>query len=371
MKIKTIDSFILHLPLPGKSASDSTHSITHWGVVGARIETSDGIVGWGFTGTHAHAATDRLIARCVEDVYGPLLVGRDAEEFTQIWHDLAYHPPVQWVGRAGITQLALAAIDTALWDLRAKAASRPLWALLGGQSQPIPAYNTDIGWLSFDQTALVEGARQAVDEGFGGIKIKVGHDLPSTDLRRIEAVRNAIPTDVTLAIDGNGKWNLPTCIRFCQMAEPFDIFWFEEPLWYDDVGSHEQLAQATTIPLALGEQLYSLDAFQAFTRANAIHWLQPDITRLGGVTEFVRVADLALAHRLPVAAHAGDMSQVHRHLTISHPAASILEYIPWIAHHFEDPATVKDGAFLCPEQPGAGTTPTLSALRDFKIPLAP
>ena len=151
-------------------------------------------------------------------------------------------------------------------------------------------------------------------------------------------MRRAIGPDVTLAIDGNGKWDLPTCLRFCRGAEPFDVYWFEEPLWYDDVKGHAELARATRIPVALGEQLYTQDAFAEFFHQNAIHWVQPDVTRMAGLTEVLRVCETAHSYRLPVAPHAGDMSQVHVHLSYAHPAVQVLEYIPWIKDCFTDPA---------------------------------
>jgi L-alanine-DL-glutamate epimerase-like enolase superfamily enzyme len=142
----------------------------------------------------------------------------------------------------------------------------------------------------------------------------VGHDDPSIDLDRLEAVRRALGPRVRIAIDGNGKWDLPTCLRFVRAAEGLDIFWFEEPLWYDDVEGHRELAKASPIPVALSEQLYSLDAFRAFVTAGAVHYLQPDTTRLGGDSEYIEVAHLVRAFRLPVAPHAGEMSQAHVHL---------------------------------------------------------
>lgn len=358
MQIKAVEPFILHLPLNVEAIADSTHRITHWGVVGAKLTTQNGLEGYGFTGTHAHLPSDRLIAACIRDCYAPLITGEDARDGTRLWTKLARHPALQWVGRVGITQLALAALDVALWDLRAKSADVPLWRLLGGAtSSRIEAYNTDIGWLSVPSQQLVDGCRRAVEaDGFRRLKIKVGHDDPDLDLHRIEAVRRGIDSSVTLAIDGNGKWDLPTCQRFCRRAEAFDIFWFEEPLWYDDVRSHAALARATTIPVALGEQLYSVDAFHAFVAAEAVHYVQPDVTRLGGITEYIQVADLAYSARLPVAPHAGDMSQVHVHLAYWHPATTILEYIPWIKDHFAEPIRVVEGNFVRPELPGAGTT---------------
>lgn len=372
MRIVSIEPFILHIPVTGGSIADSTHRISHWGVVGTRLVTADGLTGYGFTGTHADLASDRLITSCIRDCYAPLLAGEDASEHGRLWLKLARHPALQWVGRAGITQLALAAVDVALWDLKAKKAGVPLWHLLGGASKPkLEAYNTDIGWLSIPRDELVEGARMAVErDGFHRIKIKVGHADPMTDIGRLEAVRRAVGDHVTMAVDGNGKWDLPTCKRFCARAEGLDLFWFEEPLWYDDIGSHAELARSTSIPVALGEQLYTLDAFRAFVQAGAVHYVQPDVTRLGGVTEYIQVAELALAHRLPVAPHAGEMSQVHVHLAYWHPATPVLEYIPWIKDAFAEPATVADGCFRRPEQPGAGTTPTKDAFERFARPLA-
>ena len=372
MTICAVEPLILHMPLNADSIADSTHRITHWGVVGVRLRTSEGGEGYGFTGTHADLASDRLIAACIGHCYAPLLLGEDAREGRRLWQKLARAPALQWVGRAGITQLALAAVDIALWDLRAKAAGVPLWHLLGGPLRDrLDAYNTDVGWLSLSDQALVDGCRHAVEvDGFRGVKIKVGHDRPAVDLRRLEAVRRAIGPDVTLAIDGNGKWDLPTCRRFCARAEAFDVFWFEEPLWYDDVASHAALARGTSIPIALGEQLYSADAFAAFIDAGAVHYVQPDVTRLGGITEFLQVADAAHARRLPVAAHAGEMSQVHVHLSYAHPAATVLEYIPWIKDYFVEPIRVEDGCFARPQRPGAGTTPAAEALARFAKALA-
>ena len=371
MKITAVKAFILHVPVTGSQIADSTHTISHWGVVGARIETDTGLMGWGFTGTHAHLPSDQLITRCIETCHAPLLIGEDAGDISRLWLKLARNPALQWVGRAGITTLAQAAIDIALWDLKGKAVQQPLWQLLGGQvRERVRAYNTDIGWLSIPTPQLLGGARRAVDEGFTGIKIKVGSDTIERDLQRLRAVRKTIGSDITLAIDGNGKWDLPTCLRFVRAAEDCDVYWFEEPLWYDDVKGHAALARASCVPVALGEQLYTEDAFAEFFAQQAIHWVQPDVTRMAGISEVLRVCDQAQAHRLPVAPHAGDMSQVHVHLSYAHTACAVLEYIPWIKDCFVEPAQVEDGYFRLPAQPGAGTTPTAMALARFSRPVA-
>jgi L-alanine-DL-glutamate epimerase-like enolase superfamily enzyme len=233
MRITAVEPFILHVPIAQGQISDSTHAVTHWGVIGTRIRTDSGLEGYGFTGTHSHLPSDRLITACIRDCYTELPLGEDALDTQRLSLKLARFPALQWVGRAGITQLALAAVDVALWDLRCKQAKLPLWRLLGGSTtDALMAYNTDIGWLSIPDDALVEGSRRAVQEqGFRGIKIKVGHDDPSLDLRRLEAVRRAIGPGVMLATDANGKWDLPTCQRFCRSAEPLDLYWLEKPMW--------------------------------------------------------------------------------------------------------------------------------------------
>jgi L-alanine-DL-glutamate epimerase-like enolase superfamily enzyme len=367
MRIRSVEPFILHVPVTSESISDSTHTISHWGVVGTRIVTEDGREGFGFTGTHAHLPSDRLVTSCIADCYAPLLVGEDARDGDRLWLKLARNPALQWVGRAGITQIALAAVDIALWDLRAKTAGLPLWQLLGGATkQHLEAYNTDIGWLSIPQDVLVANSLRAIEhDGFRRLKLKVGHADPMRDIARIAAVRQAVGDSVTIAIDANGKWDLPTCQRFCARAHSLDLFWFEEPMWYDDIASHAALARSTAIPIALGEQLYSADAFSGFIDAGAVQYVQPDVTRLGGITEYIQVAHTAHAHRLPVVAHVGDMGQVHVHLSYWHPATSMLEYIPWIKECFAEPIRVEAGCYVRPQMPGAGCTLTPAAIAAY------
>jgi len=225
MTIVGVEPSILHIPLPGNTIKDSTHSVNHWGVAGVRISTDDGYDDCGFTGTHVHLASDRLITACIRDCYAELLLGEDAWESQRLRLKLARLPATLWVGRAGITQLALDAIDVALWVIKCRRLERPRWRLLGGSTiEQLSAYNTDVGWLSIHDDRLVDGCRQAVEEeGFVGIKIKVGHDNPILDLRRVEAVQRAIGPDVTLAIDANGRSDFPTCQRFCRSAEIFNL----------------------------------------------------------------------------------------------------------------------------------------------------
>jgi L-alanine-DL-glutamate epimerase-like enolase superfamily enzyme len=372
MKITKVETFLLHVPVSGQSISDSMHRVTHWGVPGVILHTDSGLAGFGYTGTHAHLATDRLIIDAIQHTYGPLLAGEEAGDIPRLWQKLHGFPPALWVGRAGILKLALAAVDIALWDLKSKAAGLPLWRLLGGaRPDGIEAYNTDCGWLSLTDTELVDGCRRLVDEeGWRSLKIKVGGPDPQRDLDRVRAVRHAVGDKVRIMVDANGVWDLATALEYGPCLADFDVAWIEEPLWYDDTAGHVRLAAAIQTPIAVGEQLYSLDAFRQFIDSKAVHYIQPDAVRLGGITEWWQVADLALDHRLPVAPHAGDMVQIHWHLALAHPACVVLEYIPWLRECFEEPVVIKEGLTPAPVMPGAGTTLRGDACERFGVALA-
>ncbi|MCP4380782.1 MAG: mandelate racemase/muconate lactonizing enzyme family protein [Hyphomicrobiales bacterium] len=372
MQIVSIEPFILHVPIEQKIISDSTNTISHWGVVGAKVVTDTGLEGFGYAGTHAEIVSDKAIVGIIGGALGPELIGENPLEVNRLWHKMYHHAPLRWVGRAGIVHLAIGALDIALWDIKAKAAEQPLWQHLGGAtSDELEAYNTDVGWLSNPTEQLIENAKTAIEEdGYRRLKLKVGQADPMADVARIEAVRKAVGPHIPLAVDANGKWDLPTAIRFCRQAEALDIFWLEEPLWFDDLENHVRLVEATRIPIALGEQLYSAETFAQYMQRGAMHYAQPDVTRVAGITEYLRVADAAYAHRMPVAAHVGDMGQIHVHLAFYHGMTTMLEYIPWIARCFEDPIRVSNGFYQRPQIPGAGTTLLPTALESFGVSLS-
>ena len=374
MRITALETFVLHVPVSGGGIADGSHQVAFWGAPGVRIHTDTGLVGTGYTGTHAHLASDRMITSCIEEAYGPLLIGCDPREVQALWTRLQRHPPLQWVGRSGITHLAHAAVDVALWDLKAQAAGEPLWRLLGGGAeQRLEAYDTDGGWLNRSDEQLLRETEARLAQGYRAVKIKVGSrdargrfDL-ERDLRRVALIRAALPSGARVMVDANGAWDLATALEAGRALADFGVTWLEEPIWYDDLPGHARLARALATPIALGEQLYTLDAFRDFIDAGAVHYVQADAVRLAGVTEWWRVAELAHAHHLPVVPHIGDMMQVHLHLALAHPACTLLEHIPWMRDCFEEPATVVDGRFEVPERPGAGTTLREDALERFDV----
>ncbi|MGJ8640972.1 MAG: mandelate racemase/muconate lactonizing enzyme family protein [Opitutaceae bacterium] len=367
MRITKLEPIILHAPVTRGGIADSTHSISHWGAPGVAIHTDTGHVGYGFSGTHAHLPTDKLIVDCIVDSFGPLLIGEDPMEVRALWENLHKKSEIYWVGRSGITHLALGAIDIALWDLKCKALDLPLWKLLGGSSKTqVEAYNTDGGWLNWSIEDLVGDCKRMVEEqGYRAVKIKVGGDSGSEDLRRVEAVRTALGGEVRIMTDANGRWSLPQAIQLGSRLADFDIAWIEEPTKFDDVIGHQRLAESISTPIALGEQLYLAHQFRDFIHAGAVHYVQPDSVRLAGITEWWQVADLAHSYSLPVVPHVGDMCQVHQHLCNAHPACDLLEYIPWIRDWMKHPAEVKDGFFINSEVSGAGMEPSEAALQEI------
>jgi L-alanine-DL-glutamate epimerase-like enolase superfamily enzyme len=215
---------------------------------------------------------------------------------------------------------------------------------------------------------LVIESRQLVEEqGYRGVKIKVGGPDPSEDIRRVEAVRQVIGPRNKLMVDANGRWNITTALQVGRVLDDYDVYWFEEPIWYDDLKGHKRLAESIRTPLALGEQLDRLDDFRNFIEAGEVQFVQADAVRLAGITEWWRVADLAFASHLPVVPHIGDMTQVHLHLCIAHPACDLLEYIPWMKTCFEKPTVVQDGYFETPRLPGAGTTLSSGTLEKYNV----
>lgn len=352
MKMTKVETFVLHVPID-PPITDAINVATHWGLAGVRIYTDEGYVGYGYTGTCAHG--DDMIVDTIERYYAPELIGKDPFMVKEIW-DMLRYGKMHWIGRAGIAHMALAAVDIALWDIMAKASNKPLWQYLGGhKSTGIKAYNTNGGWLNWPLERLLKDVTDIVEQGFTGVKIKVGKADPHEDYERVKAVRQAIGDKTIFMIDVNQQWNINTAMTWGKKLEQFDLFWLEEPLNPDDIIGHRKLADALNVPIALGEHVYSKYAFRDYIHQGAIEYCQVDVTPVAGITEWLQVAGLAAAYDIPICPHVGDMGQIHQHLVAATAGAIMLEYIPWIRTIFVEPATVKNGFYVLPELPGAST----------------
>lgn len=353
MRITEVETFIVQAPIP-RMVTDAFNQAVIWGLPGVIIRTDEGVTGTGYTSTLSTG--DHAIKDILDTVYAPLLVGQNPLDHQRHW-DRLYWSSAHWVGRTGITQMALAAVDIALWDLRAKYFGVPLWRLVGGHKDgAVPSYNTDGGWLNFSQDRLIREMTGLVDQGWTGVKMKIGKPDPREDLRRVGAVREALGPDIDLMIDVNQRWSTSTALTWAHRFEEFNIKWLEEPLDPDDVVGHRRLVDATSIPIALGEHVYNRTMFRDYIEGGTISYVQADATRLGGITEWLAVAEIAYAHHVEVVPHHADMMRVHQHLGTGHPASPMIECIPWLQELFAEPARIENGTFFVSETPGASTT---------------
>jgi L-alanine-DL-glutamate epimerase-like enolase superfamily enzyme len=362
--VTKVETYALAVPLP-RPPEDSHAALSHWVVPAVEITTADGNVGTGISGVHTGAD---LITLAIDRYYAPQLLGRPAADVREVWHRL-YWSPLQWIGRAGATHMALAMVDIAVWDLAAQRAQMPLWRLLGGHFRTLRAYNTDGGWLNRSVAELVEDMQGLVEEGWSAVKMKVGKNDWREDVDRVRAVRSAIGSRISLMVDANKHWDLATALRILPFLEEADVDFIEEPLHPDDVRSHRRLQASTRVPLAIGESLYSRHQFSEFIHADAARVLQPDCTRLG-VTEYLEVAAEANQAALAVVPHAGDMAQVHQHLGAAAFAEEprMIEFIPWTREIYLEQLNVVEGEVVLPTSPGDSTRIDPAARGAWAIP---
>lgn len=358
--IERVVTYNLHVPLR-RQIADALYVRTHWNIPVVEVSTSDGLTGTGYSGIWEG---QDLVLSSIDRYLAPLISGRDARCIGELW-DAMYWSPLHWVGRAGVTHIGLGMVDMALWDLAAQRAGAPLWQLLGGRHREIETYNTDGGWLNFTVEELVDDTLSMVELGWKSVKMKVGGPDPHVDIKRVRHVREALPDGVSLMVDVNQKWDLITARRCADDLAALGIGWIEEPLHPDDVVGHAALCAKSPVPIALGENVYSAEAFANFLALSAVDIVQVDVSRVAGVTEWLRVAAAAQAAARAVIPHAGDMMQVHQHLVaaVSQAHRPMMEYLPWGLEVFDDPVHIEKGIITLPLTPGASSKISLEARR--------
>ncbi len=360
MKIVRAEAFLVDLE-PETPRQDAIQAFVKQETVFVEIETDDGLTGLGYTytiGTGGRA----VLALLREDLLHRLL-GEDARRVEGLWQKVFWATHGTVVG--AITSLALAAVDTALWDLRSKAAGQPLWLLAGGARSRVPLYDTEGGWLQLSIDELVAGARTSVAKGWPGVKIKVGKPDGAEDAERLAAVRAAIGPRVHLMVDANQSMTFAEAKRRARLFEPFDLFWFEEPLPAEDITGHALLAASTSLPIAVGESLYSASHFREYLAAGACGIVQVDVARIGGITPWLKVAHLAEAFNVKVAPHF--LMELHVSLAAAVPNALYVEHIPQLGRITTRPMEIADGHAVAPSEPGLGIAWDRDALDRLRV----
>jgi L-alanine-DL-glutamate epimerase-like enolase superfamily enzyme len=352
--IASVRLSLAYLPLAApvsdaKVLTGRQQPLTEVALLFAEIRAESGHEGVGFSyakraggpGQYAHA---REIA--------PALIGEDPSDIQRIWTKLVWAGAS--VGRSGLATQAIAAFDIALWDLKAKRARLPLAKLLGAHRDAVACYNTSGGFLSTPVEQVVENARDALDRGIGGIKIKVGQPDARADLDRVDRVRAALGDQVPLMVDANQQWNRDTAARMGRDLERYRLTWIEEPLDAYDAEGHADLARDLVTPVATGEMLTSVAEHRELIRHRSADFLQPDAPRVGGITPFLKIAALGEDASLRLAPHFA--MEIHLHLAAAYPAEPWVEHFDWLEPLFNERLEIREGRMLVPARPGLGFT---------------
>jgi L-alanine-DL-glutamate epimerase-like enolase superfamily enzyme len=363
LEIVGVDVDVWRVP-PHRSISDAVQVMEFVEVVSVELRTDTGVTGTGFTYTLGRGGP--AIAALIRDEIAPRLVGTDPLRREavnqQLWWDL------HWVGRTGISQLAISAIDIALWDIAGRHYGEPVWRLMGGARAQVPMYHTDCGWLHHSKDELIRESAAAVEQGFRGVKIKVGRPELAEDLDRLRAVRQSVGDDVAIMIDANHAFTPAEAVRRGRYFEEVGLTWFEEPIRADNISGHLQLKEALTVPIALGESLYSVYDIKNYVEAGAVDVIQADVARIGGFTALAKIGAIAQAWDLKVAPHY--LMELHVHAVAGLPQGYYVEYIQAFERLVQQPLQVTDGMATAPETPGTGVTFDREAIARLQVPAA-
>ncbi len=356
MKIDRLDVDTFRIPLPQPIEAAAAGVMTGFDMVLVRITDSDGAKGSGYT--ICHQGQGPAIATIVDQAFRGHLMDQDPRlierHWQRLWH--AHH----YAGRGAPLSFALAAVDTALWDLRGRTLGEPLWRLLGGFDARVKAYAGNID-LNFPLEKLLAGASASLEAGHRSVKMRLGRPSLGEDISRVAAMREHLPPEIELMADANEAWRVDQTARAMHELQPFGLVWLEEPIRPDDFAGHAYLRSLGTVPLAAGENLHSLAEFSHLIGAGGVDFPEPDLTTCGGITPFMKIARLAEAHNLPVISHGAH--DLHVHLLAACANGAYLEMHAFGLEKFmADPLTVSDGHATASDRPGHGIELDLDAL---------
>jgi L-alanine-DL-glutamate epimerase-like enolase superfamily enzyme len=360
VKITRAEAYLIDLE-PETPRQDAIQAFVKQETIFVEIETDDGCLGTGYSYTIGTGG--RAVLHMLKEDLLHRLIGKDARQIESLWQDLFWATHGTVVG--AITSLALAAVDTALWDIRCLAAGQPLWLLAGGARNRVPLYDTEGGWLQLSLDELVAGAKASVAKGWPGVKIKVGKADAQEDVARLQAVREAVGPSIHLMVDANQSMTYAEAKRRARLFEPLDLYWFEEPLPAEDISGHALLAASTSLPIAVGESLYSPSHFREYLAAGACGIVQVDAARIGGITPWLKTAHLAETFNVKVAPHF--LMELHVSLAAAIPNALYVEYIPQLRSLMTREMEIVDGHAIAPSEPGLGIPWDREALARLRI----
>lgn len=362
MKIAKVLSQIVQLPADEPLADGPQVAGAKRDFVVVKLATADGIEGIGVT--FFGGAMTRALKQAVDDL-GALVVGEDPTQVERVAEKC--RQAAGGSDRGGVFNLAISAIDTALWDIRAKALGVPLAKLLGGFRDTVPAYASGALMRQFTLKEVETAGRRLVERGWGAMKTQLalpGHTTPEIEVERIRVLRAAIGPDIELMCDINQRWNTWQAISIGKRVEQFHLRWLEDVTRCDDFQGLAEVTGALDTPVAGGEYVWGIEPFRQMLAHRSVDIAMIDLVRVGGITQWMKVAGMAEAFNVPVVSHL--IPEVHVHLIAAIPNGEIVEYMPWTSALFDNPVVPIKGAMTVPTVPGLGLTFTKAIEQGFR-----
>lgn len=358
--IKTVNVHFLSIPLE-RPLITAAFPIPAIDTAMMQITTEGGLQGaaWSFAFGRGKVAS---LVRMMEDL-GQLAVGHDALDTEALWSKLS--KAVGFIGQRGVAAAAMSAIDTSCWDIKGKAANLPVYQLLGGFRREVEAYASQGLWLDRSRDALAEEAASYVAQGFKAVKMRAGKADENEDVARVQSVREAIGPDCKLMIDVNQAWDLKKTLRMGRKLEEFDVYWLEEPMPYNQIENYARATEALSMPLCTGESFYLKDEILNLVDHRAADYVMPDLMRMAGVTEWMKVAHACEARHAKVTPHL--FMEHSSHLAAACPNVVWQEYQPWWQPVMEEPIAFENGNIKLSDKPGFGFRLSARALEKFAV----
>lgn len=326
--IRAVRTRLIRVPLSRPWAPD----VTDVRVIAVHLVADDGTEGHGFSWTPTIGGS--AVRALIDEDLAPFLLGRRADP--SVWDEAWAH--LHEAGGGGLTTIALAGIDLALWDRRARIAGTSVTSMLGRRHDRLPVYGSGVN-LHYSLDELVAQAQRWARAGHDAVKMKVGKPDLAEDLDRIAAVREVLGTQRRLLVDANQRWDLDVATRAVNAMAAHGIGWIEEPLRADDLAGHAELRRRIDVPIALGENLHTVFRFRDFLDAGAVDVIQPNVIRVGGITPFLRIAELARTRDVELAPHL--LPELSAQVAFALPETSWIEDV-------EDAGFAQQGALASP-----------------------